>query len=199
MIKLKPDWRRKKLPLQLVRTRLEGQRLYLTPPAIDDYAEWSLLRAKNQKFLEPYEPTWPKDCLTRNFFTRRLKRQAEEVAAGRGQYFFIRDKMTHDILGGLNLNNIQMGAAKQAALGYWLDEDTQGQGYMGEAVRTLTAHAFDNLGLRRLNAACLPDNTRSVTLLLNCGFEEEGFAKAYLQINGKWQDHRLFGLVNKSL
>lgn len=199
MIKLKPDWRLKKSTLQLVRTRLEGPRVYLTPPVIEDFEEWSLLRAKNKKFLEPYEPTWPKDCLTRNFFERRLERQEVEVSAGRGRYFLIHDKNTHDILGGINLNNIQMGAAHQASLGYWIDEDAQGSGFMQESVFLVIDYAFNVLGLKRLNAACLSDNTRSVTLLLNCCFEEEGFAKAYLQINGTWQDHRLFGLVNKAV
>ena len=32
--------------------------------------------------------------------------------------------------------------------------------------------------------------------LLGRGFEEEGFAKAYLKINGVWRDHVLFGQVS---
>jgi len=34
-------------------------------------------------------------------------------------------------------------------------------------------------------------------LLKSLGFEEEGYAKKYLQINGAWQDHVLFGLIPK--
>jgi metal-dependent amidase/aminoacylase/carboxypeptidase family protein len=29
------------------------------------------------------------------------------------------------------------------------------------------------------------------------GFAEEGFAESYLQINGKWEDHVLFGLTRE--
>ena len=64
---------------------------------------------------------------------------------------------------------------------------------MFEVAKLAMDYAFEKLNLRRLNAACLPDNHRSAKLLLKLGFEEEGFAKKYLQINGQWQDHRLFG------
>ena len=55
--------------------------------------------------------------------------------------------------------------------------------------------AFGPLGLHRLEAACLPTNDASGNLLLKAGFTEEGYAKAYLKINGEWRDHVLFGLV----
>ena len=57
--------------------------------------------------------------------------------------------------------------------------------------------AFGPLGLHRLEAACLPGNDASANLLLKAGFTEEGYAKAYLKINGDWRDHRLFGLVTR--
>ena len=37
------------------------------------------------------------------------------------------------------------------------------------------------------------------SLLLKAGFEEEGFARAYLKIDGDWRDHRLFGLLSPEL
>ena len=57
-------------------------------------------------------------------------------------------------------------------------------------------YVFHILRLNRLNAACLPDNDRSIKMLLRHGFEEEGYAKNYLQINGIFQDHRLFGKLS---
>ena len=175
---------------------IEGLRLELRSPCPEDYPEWSAVRAENQEFLIPFEPKWADDCLTHGFFMRRLKRQARDFKAGSGRYFFIHHKQSGYIIGGINLNDIKMGAARHASLGYWLAKDYQGQGYMLEAGKLVIDYAFDVLKLRRLNAGCLPDNERSVKLLLRLGFEEEGYAKKYLQINGQWQDHRLFGLVN---
>jgi ribosomal-protein-alanine N-acetyltransferase len=37
----------------------------------------------------------------------------------------------------------------------------------------------------------LPHNKRSEALLKKLGFEREGYAKDYLQIDGQWQDHVL--------
>ena len=43
---------------------------------------------------------------------------------------------------------------------------------------------------------CIPENAPSRKLLVKAGFSEEGFAKAYLRINGVWRDHVLFGLIS---
>jgi ribosomal-protein-alanine N-acetyltransferase len=67
-----------------------------------------------------------------------------------------------------------------------------GNGYMREAATLVSAFAFDTLLLHRLQASCLPNNEPSINLLRRLGFEEEGYAKAYLQINGEWEDHILW-------
>jgi len=66
----------------------------------------------------------------------------------------------------------------------------------GSAVRAVCEFAFRTLALHRLEAACIPDNGPSRSLLAKAGFTEEGFAQAYLKINGVWRDHVLFGQVS---
>lgn len=56
--------------------------------------------------------------------------------------------------------------------------------------------AFGTLRLHRIMANYLPHNTRSGAVLSRLGFKREGYAEAYLFINGKWQDHILTPLVN---
>jgi ribosomal-protein-alanine N-acetyltransferase len=51
------------------------------------------------------------------------------------------------------------------------------------------------LQLNRVHAACLPDNQASRRVLEKNGFREEGFAENYLQIDGNWRDHVLYGLT----
>jgi ribosomal-protein-alanine N-acetyltransferase len=55
-----------------------------------------------------------------------------------------------------------------------------------------TGFAFHQLGLHRVEAACLPHNKASIGLLLKCGFMQEGLARGYLKIAGEWHDHLLF-------
>jgi ribosomal-protein-alanine N-acetyltransferase len=54
---------------------------------------------------------------------------------------------------------------------------------------------FSTLGLHRIEAACLPANEPSRNLLIKVGFREEGLARRYLLINGEWNDHLLFALL----
>lgn len=184
------------LPRQTMQA-LEGFRVAVKPPVFEDFDIWAQVRLKNQNDLIPFEPKWADDCHSEAYFIRRLKKQQKSRDAGTGAYFLIHHKANGTIIGGINLNDIRLGAARHASLGYWLDKDYQGQGYMHEAARLVIDYAFDVLKLERINAACLPDNEPSAKLLLSLGFEEEGFAKKYLQINGEQRDHRLFGLIAK--
>jgi ribosomal-protein-alanine N-acetyltransferase len=56
---------------------------------------------------------------------------------------------------------------------------------------------FDEVRLRRLEAACLPSNEPSKSVLRKVGFREEGLARQYLKINGVWHDHVLFALLGE--
>jgi ribosomal-protein-alanine N-acetyltransferase len=52
--------------------------------------------------------------------------------------------------------------------------------------------AFEKLGLHRMEAACLERNEASRRLLEKSGFLRVGYARQYLKIDGRWQDHILF-------
>jgi [ribosomal protein S5]-alanine N-acetyltransferase len=67
---------------------------------------------------------------------------------------------------------------------------------MTAAVRAVIPFVFDSLELHRLEAACLPSNTASIRLLEKTGFKGEGLARRYLRINGVWQDHLLYALLD---
>ena len=69
------------------------------------------------------------------------------------------------------------------------------RGYATSAVTAVCRAAFVELGLERLEAATLPENVASQSLLRKLGFREEGYARQYLQIAGRRQDHLLFALL----
>ena len=70
---------------------------------------------------------------------------------------------------------------------------------MVEAVGLVLDYAFDDLRLHRVEAACLVHNEPSSRLLLKLGFREEGLARQFLCIDGRWQDHRTFGIVRSDI
>lgn len=174
---------------------LEGPRIYLRPPIQRDWQAWSELRAASRAFLAPWEPTWPADALTRGSYRRRLRQYRAEVREGSGQSFFLFRSEDHALLGGITLSNLRRGVAQSASLGYWIGAPMRQQGYMTEALAAIVDYGFDRLGLHRLEAACLPENEASQSLLRNAGFQEEGYARQYLKIDGRWRDHLLFALL----
>ncbi|MBN9011253.1 MAG: GNAT family N-acetyltransferase, partial [Rhizobiales bacterium] len=95
----------------------------------------------------------------------------------------------------LTLAQVQRGVTQSGVLGYWMGAPYAGKGFMSAAVRGLLGFAFDSLNLNRVEAACLPHNAPSIALLEKVGFTREGYARKYLCIDGRWQDHLLFGIV----
>lgn len=180
--------------MELPDIRLVGNRVSLRPPRQGDWHEWAMLRSHNSSFLKPWEPTWDAECLTEEYYENRFRRQLREWRDDRTYPFLIVKNDTDGIIGAINLNNICRGATQHAALGYWIDENHQHHGYMTEAGRLLMMYAFTTLKLHRLQAACLPENVKSRSMIGRLGFKEEGFAARYIQIDGLWRDHVLYGL-----
>ena len=175
--------------------RLDGPRVYLRPPERRDQKMWTELRKASRVFLEPWEPAWPPDATSRSAYRRRLTRLDEDWKEERACAFFILDRTSEDLLGGITVSNVRRGVAQSASIGYWIGEPYARLGYMFEAVQLTLNFCFETLNLHRVEAACLPSNDASSALLLKSGFKEEGFARKYLRINNQWQDHRTFAII----
>ena len=175
---------------------VKGEGVTLRSPRASDYEAWAALRQSSQAYLRPWEPTWPEDDLTRAAFKRRLSIYARETDAGNAWPFFIFADSDQALVGAITLSNVRRGVAEAGTLGYWIGQSHAGRGHATAAVRAMVAHAFDELKLHRVEAACVPANLASRRVLEKSGFVLEGQARAYLKINGAWADHLLFGIVN---
>lgn len=178
--------------------RLEGDGVVLRPHRTSDFAEWVELRAQSRAFLQPWEPTWPADDLTRAAYRRRLSAYTEDMERGVAYPFLVFRRADGVMVGGITLSNIRRGVAQMGSIGYWVGQPHTRRGYTLAAVNTVTEFCFGRLGLHRVEAACLPTNDASRGVLTKAGFQQEGLARAYLRINGAWRDHLLFGLLSSS-
>lgn len=172
-----------------------GREVYLRYPRMADFKAWVRLRGESREFLEPWEPLWSSDELTKGAYRRRIKRYQKEARLDTAYGFFIFRIDDHALLGGCSLSNVRRGVAQTCMLGYWIGERFSRQGYMFDAVRALIPFVFSTLSLHRVEAACLPVNEPSQSLLAKAGFRKEGVARKYLRINGEWRDHVLFALL----
>lgn len=174
---------------------LKGRNVSLRAPLMGDYSAWAELRAVSRSDLEPFEPAWTRDELSRATFRHRLKHYAREAQQDLGYAYFIFDGDAR-LIGAISLSNVRRGVAHAASVGYWIGSPFAGRGLMTEALCLLAPFAFDTLRLHRLEAGCVPTNIGSVRVLEKSGFSREGLARKYLRIRGVWQDHLLFARLS---
>lgn len=173
---------------------LIGSLVVLRPPRWRDYDKWHRVRLQSADVLRAREPQWPADALSRRHYRRYVREYRLAARYDLGFGFFVWKHASNELMGAVHLSQIRRGAAQMGTLGYWLGTEYHGQGYMQEAVGLVCDFGFEKLGLNRIEAACMLDNVASQRVLTANGFGHEGRAKNYLQINGHWHDHELFGL-----
>lgn len=174
---------------------IRGSRVLLRRPTPADYCQWAELRTLSRSHLKPWEPSWAPDDLSHAMFRRRLRVYARDVRDDLAYAYYIFENSSTTLLGGITLSNVRRGSAQMASVGYWMGAPYVGKGIMQEAVKTLLPVAFSALRLHRIEAASMPTNLASQRVLEACGFHREGFAKGYLKINGRWEDHILYARV----
>ncbi|GGL75979.1 GNAT family N-acetyltransferase [Wenxinia marina] len=172
--------------------RLETERMTLRPPQHSDFRAWTNLRRDSAAFLQPWEPTWAEDHLSRKSFTNRVYWAQRAIAQGSAVPLFLIRREDSQLLGAITLDHIRRGPAQSGTTGYWTGQPFARQGYMREAIKALVHHAFTAMDLSRIEAGCLPENTPSRRLLESCGYKYEGVAQSYLQIAGRWRNHVLY-------
>lgn len=164
-------------------------------PDYCDFKQWHRLRSSSREFLQPWEPTWRSDELTEASYRVRVSRNRQEYASGLSVPLFVFDRRETTLLGGITIGHIRKGAAQSCMIGYWMGTPHAGRGHMFAAVQLVIPYIFQGLRLHRIEAACIPDNERSIRLLEKSGFVREGLLRKYLKINGQWRDHLMFSLI----
>lgn len=155
---------------------------------------------RNRDFLRSTDPVRAEEFYTGEFQRKLLSEAARARQEGRGCRFFITPVgEPGKVIGFVVLNNIVWGAFRSCFLGYALDRDYLRRGYMTGAVALAADYAFRCLGLHRIEANVMPRNGASLGVLEKNGFQNEGLSRAYLSINGVWEDHIHMVKLNDAL
>lgn len=166
------------------------------PAEIGDAAELAAAYVANRAFLAPYEPERPEAWFTEEGQAQVLAVLTAPSRADQGRAHVVVDD-AGAIVGRISLANVIRGAFESCHLGYWVAEHANGRGYASQAVAEMLDLAFGELALHRVEASTLVDNVRSQRVLVRNGFTEIGVAPRYLQIGGRWRDHRMFQLTRE--
>lgn len=167
--------------------------LILSPPGPEDLSALESFEDRNRHHLAKWESAHSaNDEPLKGSTQKRLENWINECEDGKSTRFLIRLKENPaKIIGFCNFTQIFRGAFQACYLGYKIDHEYEGKGLMHEALKASIQYAFEKLALHRIMANYMPINMRSAKLLHRLGFTIEGYAKGYLMINGKWEDHVL--------
>lgn len=183
--------------VKLVQFQLNTERLALrnlTPENTEEMLDYYI---RNEEHLRQYEPTRDSGFYTyegqKEILTESFRQFIDGTSIDLGIF------KDEKLIGKIKLSNIVYGILRNAFVGYSIDKEYQGKSYMKEALNTVCSYAFEEMGLHRLEASTLMDNSRSQGVLKACGFNELGISEKYLYINGEWRDHKIFYKVNDDL
>ena len=158
-----------------------------TPDDAQDLLEYYL---RNKDHLKEFEPVRDASFFTYEMQKEILLESYRQLMTGVGSDLGI--YKDNKLIGKAKISNIVYGVLKSGILGYSIDKEYEGKGYMKEAINLVLEYAKEYLDLHRIEASVLTTNERSKGVLSSCGFEEVGINKKYLYINGKWSDHITF-------
>jgi RimJ/RimL family protein N-acetyltransferase len=123
-----------------------------------------------------------------------FKRMTALAEGGNARQLVVVRKDDDKVIGTLLLFNFAPVSAR-LELGYVLGRTHWGRGLMCEALRSVCAHAFGSLGIRRLEAEVNSSNVASMRLLRALGFVHEGTLRKRWIAKGEAYDTDMYGLL----
>ena len=85
--------------------------------------------------------------------------------------------------------------AYEGDIGYEFDPRFWGKGYATEAARAVLGFGFSQMGLHRISAWCIADNTGSARVLEKLGMRQEGRLREHDYFKGRWWDILLYAIL----
>jgi ribosomal-protein-alanine N-acetyltransferase len=164
-----------------------GRRVAIRHPQPDDADE---LIALHQAIRALHHP-WVVPPLTPDQVATYLERCRRDDTAG----FLVCRLPDQRMIGAINLSQFFYGSFQSAYMGYYLGAGHTGSGSMTAAIALVLDHAFDTLGLHRIEANIQPANHASLAVVQRLGFTQEGYSRRYLKINGVWCDHTRWAML----
>lgn len=172
---------------------LRRGRLVLRPLSVRDKRDWETVRSRNAQWLRPWDATLPPGATDAPTTFRGMVRVLRSSARAGSTLPFALVIDGH-FRGQVTVGGIHLGSLRGGHIGYWIDQQAAGHGFMPMAVAMATDHCFA-AGLHRIEINIRPENTPSVRVVEKLGFRYEGLRERYLHINGEWRDHLTYALT----
>jgi len=174
---------------------LQGQKYFLQSLRLEDAANLANLVIKNRFYWSIFEPIHQNSYFTVAVQREKILESLHHMKSKREFNFGIYDYKTQEMIGHISMYNIKRLPFSSAYIGYSIDEMNVGRGIATEAVQLLVNYGMEVIGLHRIEAYVSPRNSGSIRVLEKVGFQREGLLRQLLFINGKWEDHFMYAVV----
>lgn len=178
----------------------ETERLFLKILNENDSEKVLNYIIRNKNFFEKFEPKRDESFYTRRFQANQLKNDFNYIKDRSMLTLWIFNKDNpHRIIGQILFYNIVPYAFLSCHVGYKSDEQEANKGIVTEAAIKGIEIMFYEYGMHHIEAHVMPSNKASMRVLEKIGFINEGIAHKFLKVNGVWEDHIHFTLINDDL
>jgi ribosomal-protein-alanine N-acetyltransferase len=171
--------------IETVRLRLRPMRIedaadlftYAADPLISRYTVWDYHTTidDSRRFL---------NCVLQNYREGRLENWG------------IADKVSDKLIGTIGFYSWDPDHGK-AEIHYALSMDYAGRGLMTEAVAAVLQFGFERMGLNRIQANCMLENTGSERVMQKAGMSFEGIMREGVFAKGRYQDLKTYAILKK--
>ncbi len=160
--------------------------LYVRDLRLEDGAQFIEVMKKSKDFYYPYiTPLTEHEDFSKYYLESKKETRKCYLALDKDE----------TIIGIFNISEIVRGCFQSCYLGYGVNVDYAGKGIMSQALKLILEKIFVELKLHRVEANIQPTNTSSIRLVMQNGFNKEGFSPRYIKVNNEWCDHFRFALT----
>ena len=176
--------------------RIEAERIYLRPYRAGDGAWYYAMSQRNRAHLLRYES---ENVVMSIHCAKEAESVVRELAAdwaARNSFFWgAFDRTTGEFVAQIYVGPVDW-ALPEFEIGFIVDKDHEGQGFVTEAVQAMLPFLFVHLGAHRVRLHCDDTNVRSRRVAEYCGFVLEGHIRENkLNADGTSSGTLCFGLL----
>ena len=175
--------------------RIEAERIYLRCYQAGDGRWYHATSQKNRTHLARYEADNVLMSIESEKDAEIVVRQLAAEWTARNCFFMgAFDKQTDEFVAQIYVGPVSW-EVPEFEIGFFVDQEHEGQGYVTEAVKATLGFIFEHLGAHRVRLECDDTNKRSWRVAERCGLVREG----HIRENKKNADGTLSGTLHYGL
>ncbi len=176
---------------------LEGHACYLRTLYEEDARNFATLVLRNKEYWSVFEPRHQDSYFTIAVQREKILESLHNMKKNREFSFGIFDSHTSELIGHISMYNVKRLPFSSAFIGYSIDQRYIGKGLATEAVQLIVTYGMEVVNLHRIEAYVSPRNVGSIRVLEKAKLQREGFLRKLLFINGEWEDHYLYAIIEE--